>query len=177
MWRCSRAEVAPVPCARGLQRGPEGVGLAGRVAQADERQKEHDAGQDRQGRSAAAGRAEAELLQRYRQRQGDTCSQRCISSQYPLLTHAATPLIRQALHVACCAGGLYHPRLGPESVLAQPLSWGRPRMVRGHLYRHAQRSAPARRQPCSRWWIGHLAKGSIICCCAPSCKLSVSLRS
>ena len=52
----------------------------------------------------AAGRAEAELLQRYRQRQGDTCAQPRISSQQPLLTHAVTRLIRRALHVACCVG-------------------------------------------------------------------------
>ena len=91
-WRCSRAELAPVPGARGLQRGPEGVGLAGRVAKADERQEEHDAGQDRQGRSAAAGRAEAELLQRYRQRQGDTCTQQHVVS------HCRCRLT-QALHV------------------------------------------------------------------------------
>ena len=37
---------APVPRTGGFQGGPEGVGQAGRVAQADEGQEEHDAGQD-----------------------------------------------------------------------------------------------------------------------------------
>ena len=84
-------EELPVPGAGGLQGGPEGVGQAGRVAKAGEGQKEHDAGQDRQGRSAAPGRAEAELLQRYRQRQGDTCTQRHGNGQPSRITFEITP--------------------------------------------------------------------------------------
>ena len=182
-WGCSGAEVAPVPGARGLQRGPEGVGLAGRVAKADERQEEHDAGQHRQGRSAAAGRAEAELLQRYRQRQGDTCAQPCASGQSLLLTHAATLLIIQALHVAGRAVFLMSDRA--------PLSQPRRSTCLGGPPWHGGR-APIQRctevsscQASALWQVidspqhaaAHLAERSMICCCAPSCKLSARRRS
>ena len=91
--------------------------------------------------------------------------------------------LTQALHVA----GLYGcPDVISDCALCQSwrstclgaaLAWWEGFCLCACLCRHEQRSAPARRQPCSRWWIGHLAKGFMICCCAFSCMLSASLHS
>lgn len=69
----------PVPGQGGSHWGPEGVGLAGRVASRDEGQEVHDAGQNRETRPAAPRHVEAQVLQRCRQRQGDTCTHMTLS--------------------------------------------------------------------------------------------------